>query len=241
LVWKILKGKSEADQKIIAAVKNIAGFTPSNLELYRLATIHSSISKQNGAGVKESNERLEYLGDAVLGAAVADYLFKKYPYKDEGFLTEIRSRIVNREALNTLARKIGVGTIVQFDNKNVHLQQVILGNTLEAIVGAVYLDKGYARCKKFVIDKLIAPYYDLEEVVNSDTNYKSQIIEWAQREGKSIRFEIVEVKKAKNRKEFIAQVVLDEEAKATGYGNNKKKAEQDAAFKTIEMLKISEP
>jgi ribonuclease-3 len=203
--------------------------------------LHSSISKQNGAGVKESNERLEYLGDAILGAAVADYLFKKYPYKDEGFLTEIRSRIVNREALNTLARKIGVGNIVQFDNKNIHLQQVILGNTLEAIVGAVYLDKGYFRCKKFVIDKLIVPYYDLEEVVNSDTNYKSQIIEWAQREGKNIRFEIVEVKKAKNRKEFIAQVMLDEEAKATGYGNNKKKAEQDAAFKTIEMLKISEP
>jgi ribonuclease III len=241
LVWKILKSKSETDGKLIAAIRNIAGFTPSNLELYRLAVLHSSIAKSNGEGIiKDSNERLEYLGDAILGAAVADYLFKKFPYKDEGFLTEIRSRIVNREALNLLARKIGVGTIVQFDNKNAHLQQVILGNTLEAIVGAVYLDKGYLRCKKFVIDKLIVPYYDLEEVVNSNTNYKSKLIEWSQREGKSVRFEIVEVKKGNNRKEFTAQVILNNEAQGVGYGNNKKKAEQDAAFKTLEILKIAE-
>ena len=241
MVWKILKSKSAADTKLIAAIRNIAGFTPSNLELYKLATLHSSIGKANSSGLKDSNERLEYLGDAILGAAVADYLFKKFPYKDEGFLTEIRSRIVNREALNLLARKIGIGTIVQFDSKNAHLQQVILGNTLEAIVGAVYLDKGYLRCKKFVIDKLIAPYYDLDEVVNSNSNYKSKLIEWSQREGKNVRFEIVEVKKAKNRKEFTAQVMLDNEAKGMGYGNNKKKAEQDAAFKTLEMLQISEP
>lgn len=241
MVWKILKSKSAADTKLIAAIRNIAGFTPSNLELYKLATLHSSIGKANSSGLKDSNERLEYLGDAILGAAVADYLFKKFPYKDEGFLTEIRSRIVNREALNLLARKIGIGTIVQFDSKNAHLQQVILGNTLEAIVGAVYLDKGYLRCKKFVIDKLIAPYYDLDEVVNSNSNYKSKLIEWSQREGKNVRFEIVEVKKAKNRKEFTAQVMLDNEAKGMGYGNNKKKAEQDAAFKTLEMLQITEP
>lgn len=240
MVWKILKSKSAADTKLIAAIRNIAGFTPSNLELYKLATLHSSIGKANNNGLKDSNERLEYLGDAILGAAVADYLFKKFPYKDEGFLTEIRSRIVNREALNLLARKIGVGTIVQFDSKNAHLQQVILGNTLEAIVGAVYLDKGYLRCKKFVIDKLIAPYYDIEEVVNSNSNHKSRLIEWSQREGKNVRFEIVEVKKAKNRKEFTAQVMLDNEAKGMGYGNNKKKAEQDAAFKTLEMLQITE-
>jgi ribonuclease III len=240
LVWKILTSKSETDSKLIAAIRNIAGFTPSNLELYRLATSHSSVARPNGQGsMKDSNERLEYLGDAILGAAVADYLFKKFPYKDEGFLTEIRSRIVNREALNLLARKIGVGSIVQFDSKNSHLQNVILGNTLEAIVGAVYLDKGYLRCKKFVIDKLVAPHYDIDEVVNSNSNHKSRLIEWAQREGKSVRFEIVEVKKAKNRKEFTAQVMLDNEGKGTGYGNNKKKAEQDAAFKTMEMLNVT--
>jgi len=241
LVWKILKipkGKSSKDKVLVGAIQNIAGFTPSNLELYRLATMHSSIAKENGRGYKESNERLEYLGDAILGAAVADFLFKKFPFKPEGFLTEIRSRIVNREALNLLARKIGVANIVQFDQKNAHLQQVILGNTLEAIVGAIYLDKGYIRTRKFVIDKLINPNYDVDDLVNSDTNFKSKIIEWAQREGKDVKFEIVNVKKARNHKEFTAQVLVDNEAKGTGYGNSKKKAEQDAAFKTCEMLNL---
>ena len=223
---------------LVAAIQNIAGFTPSNLELYRLATVHSSIAKENGSGYKESNERLEYLGDAILGAAVADFLFKKFPFKPEGFLTEIRSRIVNREALNLLARKIGVANIVQFDQKNAHLQQVILGNTLEAIVGAIYLDKGYIRTKKFVIDKLINPNYNVDDLVNSDSNFKSKIIEWAQREGKDVKFEILNVKKGRNHKEFTAQVLVDNEAKGTGYGNSKKKAEQDAAFKTCEMLNL---
>ena len=240
--WKILKipkGKSKADQKLILAIKNIAGLTPSNLALYRLATLHSSISRENEKnGFKESNERLEYLGDAVLGAMVADYLFKKFPFKDEGFLTEIRSRIVNREALNLLARKIGIANIVQYDSKNSHLQQVILGNTLEAIVGAIYLDKGFLRCKKFVVDKLIAPNYDLDAIINSDSNFKSKIIEWAQREGKDVRFEILDVKKGRNHKEFTARVIVDGEPMGTGYGNNKKKAEQDAALKTCEMLNI---
>lgn len=241
MVWKILKipkGKSKTDKTLVAAIQNIAGFTPSNLELYRLATVHSSIAKENGSGYKESNERLEYLGDAILGAAVADFLFKKFPFKPEGFLTEIRSRIVNREALNLLARKIGVANIVQFDQKNSHLQQVILGNTLEAIVGAIYLDKGYIRTKKFVIDKLINPNYNVDDLVNSDSNFKSKIIEWAQREGKDVRFEILNVKKGRNHKEFTAQVLVDNEAKGTGYGNSKKKAEQDAAFKTCEMLNL---
>ena len=223
---------------LIAAIQNIAGFTPSNLELYKLATVHSSIAKENGSGYKESNERLEYLGDAILGAAVADFLFKKFPFKSEGFLTEIRSRIVNRESLNLVARKIGVANIVQFDQKNSHLQQVILGNTLEAIVGAIYLDKGYLRTKKFVISKLINPYYDVDDLVNSDSNFKSKIIEWSQREGKDVRFEIVNVKKGRNHKEFTAQVLVNNEAKGTGYGNSKKKAEQDAAFKTCEMLNL---
>jgi len=242
LAWKILsipKGKSKSeDHKLVTAIKNLAGLTPSNLNLYKLATVHSSIAKENKNGFKDSNERLEYLGDAILGAAVADYLFKKFPYKNEGFLTEIRSRLVNRESLNLLARKIGISAIVQYDKKNAHLQQVILGNTLEAIVGAVYLDKGYLRCRKFVIDKLITPHYDLEVLVNNSSNFKSKIIEWAQREGHEIKFEIISIKKGKNHKEFTAQVTVNDEPRGLGYGNSKKKAEQDAAFKTCEMLSL---
>lgn len=234
---KLSKRNSKADKKLITAIRTIAGFTPSNLELYHLAARHSSKAKETN-GFRESNERLEYLGDAILGAMVADYLFKKYPFKDEGFLTEIRSRIVNRESLNNLARKIGVGSIVQYDQKNTQLQQVILGNTLEALVGAVYLDKGYLRCKKFVIDKLIQPYFDLEVVINSNTNHKSRLIEWAQRNSKEIRFEVSTLKGGRNSKEFSAQTFLDEQPFGTGFGYTKKKAEQDAAQKTCEMLQI---
>ncbi len=241
-MWRLLKLPKKKpqtpDKKIVTAIQTIAGFTPKNLELYRLATLHSSAAKEGRNGFKESNERLEYLGDAILGAAVADFLFKKFPYKDEGFLTEMRSRLVNRESLNLVARKIGIGSIVQFDHKNTQLQQVILGNTLEAIVGAVYLDKGYLKCKQFVVAKLITPHFNLEELVNSNSNFKSKLIEWSQREGKEVRFEIVSVQKGKLHKEFTAQVFVNSEAIGTGYGNSKKKAEQDAAFKTCEKLNI---
>jgi len=238
-VWNLLspsKSNKKEDKKLITAVQTIAGFTPSNLTLYRLATLHSSKSKDID-GFRESNERLEYLGDAILGAAVADYLFKKYPFKDEGFLTEIRSRIVNRESLNNLARKIGIATIVQYDHRNMQLQKVILGNTLEALVGAIYLDKGYLRCKKFVIDKLIQPYFDLDEVVNSDSNHKSKIIEWSQRNAKEIKFEITENKNGRYR-EFTAQIIIEGQSYGVGHGLNKKKAEQDAAQKTCTLLNI---
>lgn len=239
-MWNLLslaQSNSKEDKKLVTAIKTIAGFAPGNLALYKLATLHSSRSKEKN-GFRESNERLEYLGDAILGAAVADYLFKKYPFKDEGFLTEIRSRIVNRESLNHLAKKIGVASIVQFDNKNIQLQKVILGNTLEALVGAIYLDKGYLRTKKFVIDKLIQPYFDLEVVVNSNSNHKSKVIEWAQRNSKDIRFEVEEVKKGRNTREFSAQVFLADEPFGQGFGLTKKKAEQDAAEKTCLLLNI---
>ncbi|MBN8578560.1 MAG: ribonuclease III [Cyclobacteriaceae bacterium] len=239
-MWHLLslsKPNSKEDKKLVTAIKTIAGITPGNLALYKLATLHSSRGKEKN-GFRESNERLEYLGDAILGAAVADYLFKKYPFKDEGFLTEIRSRIVNRESLNNLAKKMGIAAIVQFDQKNIQLQKVILGNTLEALVGAIYLDKGYLRTKKFVIDKLIQPYFDLEVVVSSNSNHKSKLIEWTQRESKEIRFDVEEIKKGRNQREFAAQVFIADQPFGQGFGLTKKKAEQDAAEKTCIMLQI---
>lgn len=240
-MWHLLKRKPSLDkkekEKLILAVKTMAGFSPSNLALYELATLHSSKSREKD-GFRESNERLEYLGDAILGAAVADYLFKKYPFKDEGFLTEIRSRIVNRESLNQLAKKIGIKSIVKFDQKNTQLQQVILGNTLEALIGAIYLDKGYLRTRKFVIDKLIQPNFDLEVVIQSNSNHKSKLIEWTQKEGKELLFTMELSKSGKSGKEFSAQVVIDGQPFGVGFGFTKKKAEQDAAMKTCVLLQI---
>ncbi len=146
--------------------------------------------------------------------------------------------MVNRESLNHVAMKIGLQEIVEYDSRNIQLQRVILGNTLEALVGAAYLDKGYLRTRKFVIDKIIQPYFDLETVISSDNNYKSKVIEWAQRSGRKIKFVVLDIKKDTRHKEFTSQVFVDEEAFGTGHGSSKKKAEQDAAQKTCLALGI---
>lgn len=234
--------RSKKDKRLITAIETIVGSKPLNLDLYRLATKHSSVAETNEQGLKESNERLEYLGDAILGAAVADYLFKKYPFKDEGFLTEIRSRIVNRESLNNLGKKIGLNALVEYDQtKRDRLSHKSLyGDTLEAFVGAVYLDHGYDFCKSFILEKLIMPYFDLQTVIESTINFKSKLIEWSQKENAELKFDVVGSKINSQHKEFTAEVIVNNETMGKGYGYNKKKAEQDAAQKTLVMLGLIE-
>jgi ribonuclease III len=243
----ILKGRilsvfriSNEDKNLAKTIKHILGIQPFNINLYRLATQHSSVAKENIGGIKESNERLEYLGDAILSLIVADYLFKRYPYKEEGFLTEIRSRIVSRESLNQLGKKIGLEQVIAYHETSKHFQayKSIMGDTLEALIGAVYLDKGYRACKKFVLKKLISPYLDIENIVTNNPNFKSRVIEWAHRNNKSIEFVILDVIENRHYKEFIAQVLIDNEAVGKGAGYSKKSAEQDAASNTCEILKI---
>lgn len=236
----LFRKHSPEDKKLIAAVQNITGKKPRNISLFHLAISHTSIALKNTEGFRESNERLEYLGDAILGAAVADFLFKKYPFKDEGFLTEIRSRLVSRESLNNLGRKVGIDVIVKFDQRRNDRtsHKSLYGDAMEAFIGAVYLDRGYKFCRRFIVKKLIVPNFNLKEVVSVERNFKSKLIEWAQKENKEVRFEILEVKNDKNRKEFTAVVYIGDNAMGTGYGLNKKRAEQDAAEKSWEMLKI---
>lgn len=232
-----IKSKSKKSSKELSKkIYHITGKKPKNIHLYSLAFNHSSITKSE----KDSNERLEYLGDAVLGTIVADYLFKKYPYKNEGFLTEIRSKIVNRESLNSIGRKIGLDKLVKFhQNKNTpHSHKSIYGNALEALVGAFYLDHGYKACQKFTQRKLLIAHIDMENTIASITNFKSALIEWAQKENKEIRFEIVSEIGSNHNKEFTSQVFLDNIPMESGTGFSKKKAEQSAAEKTHEVLKI---
>ncbi len=235
----LFKIYSTEDKRLVAAIERIVGSKPFNLSLYKLSIIHSSIAKAD-KGYKESNDRLEYLGDAVLGLVTAEYLFKKYPYKPEGFLTEIRARIVNRESLNNLAKKIGIGQIVSYNDNRRHAlaYKSLLGDTLEALVGAVYLDRGYSFCRWFIIKKLLTPHYDIDLLVKNDFNYKSKIIEWAHRENKEVKFEILEVKGYNHHKEFVAQVIVDNEPVGKGAGYSKKRAEQDAAEKSCAILNI---
>lgn len=231
---------SKIDRGIIKSVKTITGIKPRNVELYKLATQHRSIAKQNEIGFRESNERLEYLGDAILGSVVAEYLFKKYPLRDEGFLTEIRSRIVNRDALNLVAKKMGVTDIVKFTNnrKSRQAYKSIYGDTLEALIGAIYLDKGYQVTRKFIVRKLLRQQYDLEKIIQTNPNHKSKIIEWAHRQNKDVKFEITEIKGLSHNKEFMAELYIEGEPVARGNGFSKKKAEQDAALKSCEKLHI---
>jgi ribonuclease-3 len=221
------------------SIEQIIGQKPKNDLLYQLAFRHTSASKQTKIdGFKESNERLEFLGDAVLGMVVAEYLFKKYPFKDEGFLTEIRSRIVNRESLNIVARKIGLDKLIEFDGQRNFHRTSMFGDAMEALIGAIYLDKGFIFTKKFIISKLLSNHFDLDTVISNNSNYKSIILGWAQADGRKVEFLIVEEKGKNHSKEFIAQVLLDSEIISSGTGWNKKKAEQDASRRACEILSI---
>nr|WP_082893393.1 ribonuclease III [Rufibacter quisquiliarum] len=213
---------------------------PDNLHLYQLAFTHTSFVRQNLKGNQETNERLEFLGDAILGSVIAEYLFKKYPYKDEGFLTEIRSRMVNRESLNSLAVKVGLTALIKVDSfSGVTRHKFINGNALEALVGAVYLDKGYENTKRFILKKLVKPHFDLHQLTTTTSNFKSKLIEWAQGQNRSIRFEIVGQKQSGSTTEFTAAVVVDNDIIASGSGLSKKKAEQAAAEKSIAALQAN--
>jgi ribonuclease-3 len=205
-----------------------------------LAFAHTSIAKENLEGFKESNERLEYLGDAVLGMIVAEYLFKRFPYKDEGFLTEIRSRIVSRESLNQLARKIGLDKLVVYDTKRKTALsfKYVYGDAMEAFIGAVFLDKGFRFCRTFITKNLLDAHLDMNQIIINDTNYKSKLIEWAQRNGKSVKFEMVDEKGTSHQRQFKIQVLLNENIVSSGLGFSKKNAEQDAARKACESLNI---
>ncbi|MEQ9423797.1 MAG: ribonuclease III [Cyclobacteriaceae bacterium] len=238
---KILHFYSRSDRNLADSLYTITGNWPGNLQLYKLAMRHTSVAEENDKGIKESNERLEYLGDAILGAVVAEYLFCKYPYKSEGFLTEIRSRLVNRETMNRLSKKIGLASMVQYDNssRGSISPKSLFGDTLEALIGAVFLDKNFKTCRKFIIKKLIIPHFDIEEIIENNPNFKSKIIEWAQKSNRDLRFEIVGIKEENNTKRFTAQVMLEEEPLGTGYGLSKKKAEQDAAQKSCELLNLN--
>jgi len=188
---------------------------------------------------EESNERLEFLGDAILGAIVAEYLFKKYPYQPEGYLTELRSRIVRRETLNNVALRMGLNKLVQYNKNDRGLSRShIFGNALEALIGAVYLDQGFSKTRKFILQQIVRPYIDIDMMESTDTNYKNKLLSWAQRNGHAISFDTLEEKMEGSRKLFTIGIVLNGELVVSGTGFNKKEAGQVAAQKAIEVLMI---
>ncbi|AIZ63297.1 ribonuclease III [Hymenobacter sp. DG25B] len=229
------------DRAFRQAIATLTGRTPDNIRLYQLAFTHASVVRQQGDTARhQSNERLEFLGDAVLGAVVAEYLFRKFPYEQEGFLTEMRSRIVNRESLNALALKIGLDKLVQLDvtQGRSARSRSVNGNALEALVGAVYLDQGYKAARKFVLSRLVKPFVDVKSLTETTTNFKSKLIEWAQRHGKNLRYDMQSEARPGGVMEFSATVMLDDEEVATGMGLSKKQAEQLAAERALTTLGV---
>ncbi len=214
-------------------LKNVLGIKPGNALLYRTALSHRSVKET----ADENNERLEYLGDAVLSAIVADYLFKRYPYKGEGFLTEMRSKMVNRQQLNDIALKMGLKKLTfynKFDNSLKGSQ--IFGNTLEALVGAVYLDKGYAKTSNWVLKQIVIPHMFVDDLELIDINLKNKLIGWANKNGKVLNFELAQEKMEGSRRLFTINAVLDGEILSQGKGYNKKDASQIAAQVAVEKL-----
>ena len=211
------------------------GFMPSTLSLYISALSHRSIKEK----ATDNNERLEYLGDAILGSVIADYLFRKYPYKGEGFLTEMRSKMVNRQTLNDIALRMGLKKITSYNKSDSSLKSSqIFGNALEALVGAIYIDKGYAKTKYWVLRKVIVPHLFAEDLEQLEINQKNKLYSWANRSGKLLEFETLEEKMENGRRLFTVGAVVDGQIIAEGKAFNKKDASQIAAQTAVDKLKI---
>jgi len=225
--------KSKKSSQLEKQLQNVLGIKPGNYSLYYTALSHRSI-KENA---DENNERLEFLGDAVLSTVIADYLFKRYPYKGEGFLREMRSKMVNRQQLNDIALKMGVKKLTLYNKFDSFLKSSqIFGNTLEALVGAVYLDKGYKKTQRWIVKQIILPYVFVDDLEQIDINLKNRLIGWASKNGKKLEFETLQEKLEGNRRVFTMAVVLDGDILAQGKGYNKKDASQVAAQSAIEKL-----
>ena len=224
------------DKLFVRRLRSLLGFTPANLGIFKLAFYHKSTTSDRVYAV-QSNERLEYLGDAVLATIVAEYLFKKYPNSDEGFLTKMRSKIVKRQSLNIIADKMALDVFLNQYN-NTRLSKSMLGNALEALVGAVYLEKGYNPTKKFVIGKILLGYLDIHELESYDDNYKSQLLEWCQKNGKVVSYRMVSKYKFEKRDRFKVAVLIDDKKIADADDFNKKSAEQTASERAMKILGI---
>jgi ribonuclease-3 len=232
--WKAFY-KKHSDPSFKKSLKVVLGYSPRNVSLYKTALTHRSVKDT----IDENNERLEYLGDAILSALVADYLFKRYPYKEEGFLTEMRSKMVNRSQLNDIAIKMGLKKVTVYNKSDASLKtSQIFGNTLEALVGAVYLDRGYKKTSKWVSERIIIPHMFVDDLENLEINHKNKLYGWANKNGKNLEFETINEQMENGRRLFTIAAVINGKVIAQGKAFNKKDASQIAAQLAVEKLGI---
>ena len=236
-VRKIYNYFLSEDKELVRKLKPILGFTPTHIQLFKKAFYHRSMNQEeNGLG-SYNNERLEFLGDAVLNSIVAEYLFKKYPNKDEGFLTKLRSKIVKRNTLNHIADSMGLDIILS-EYSIGKMSNSMLGNALEALVGAIYIEFGYNKTSDYVIKNILMKYLDIHQMEESDDNFKSILLEWCQKHNKEIAFKVIAKSKYDKRDYFTVAVVIDNEEISKGEDFSKKSAEQKASAIALDALKI---
>ncbi len=224
------------DRQFISELHRITKLYPQNEDLYKLAFVQKSASLKLPDGTHVNNERLEFLGDAILDSTVAEYLYRNFPDKPEGFLSQTRSKIVNGESLAQLAQSLGLDRFIVSHAFHFDTNKNILGDAFEAFIGALYLDQGYRAVRKFVEKRLIAKYIDFNAVLNTDTNYKSRLLEFAQHKQIIISFDTKATEGDQRIPHFVSEVRADDQVVATGYGTSKKDAEQDAARIAVDVL-----
>lgn len=221
-------------------IDDIFGIFPHNIELYKLALVHRSASVSLPDGSVVNNERLEFLGDAVLESIVSDYLFIEYPQANEGFLTQMRSKLVSRQTLNRLCVEIGLSEHIVAHAGGNFIQKNLNGDALEAMIGAIYLDKGYNFTNRFIINRLIPEYVDLTELTFTETDYKSRLIEWCQKNKHSIHFDTsIGDNSSMHSPMFRSSAIIDDMELGYGIGASKKEAEQRASFAVSRALSES--
>ena len=220
-------------------IKDLVGYYPGKLSFYDNAFTHRSASRTDSQGNVVNNERLEYLGDAILGAVIADFLYNRFPQEDEGFLTKMRSKLVNRSILTNLTYDMGLNVYIDSNATNSVDKSHIYGDTLEALIGAIYLDRGYDVARYFIIKRIIPKYIDLYELEQSDSNFKSKLIEWSQKTKRLVRFETLEeYPNGSKQPKFVSIVIIDNNEAGKGTGSSKKEAQQNAARDSLSKLDI---
>ena len=228
---------SSSRKEFYLFLKNLIGFYPQNLKLYDLAFVHKSASVVDSRGNFTNNERLEFLGDAVLSAVIADFLYNRFPQEDEGFLTKTRSKLVNRTFLTKLTYDMGLNVYIDSNTtKNIDNSH-IYGDALEALIGAIYLDKDYSAAKYFITKRILSKFVNLAEIEQNDLNFKSRLIEWSQKNKKELEFDTTEeVNERTKQPKFTAVVKIDNVKVGIGTGASKKEAHQNAARQSLEKL-----
>lgn len=219
------------------ALYQILGFYPGNIEIYKEALLHKSSAVRSAKGRMLNNERLEFLGDAILDAIVADIVYKHFEGKREGFLTNTRSKIVQRETLNKLAVDIGLDKLIKYSAHPSNHNSYMCGNAFEALIGAVYLDKGYNVCMQFIEERILHRLINIDKVAYKEVNFKSKLIEWSQKNKVKLEFRVVEQTQDVSSPVFQSEVLLENIAGGTGTGYSKKESQQAAAKQALSRLK----